>query len=982
MRDPSKERALFDREGGLFFLKKIQLLYNPFCKSTFNVHIAFVLPNARNLLKKIIDRYYPNNEYIDYFILDKGVDERYNEIKRECWDQFDYSYRIPDTMMTEEKWTFCWLPLYKKTHFHAFIKVNLLFFLYTVSIKYGYNDLRYASEEYLYSLMDTIYAIENGYEKETSKIPHLYYNQPFKKIQKTLYFSPKHGLWKTIALLKNGGMMHLLDDKKGPKYKSVKKLMFLLKIRAAGDMMKLQKNYTFCLSIIIQMALTFLDWKDEAKGRIYDIWELVPFLNYCYYKNFPTDQEMRKDPTFLKYIPLCAKSADDQIFNGHHYILKALEEDVFYSNKKREDPIVFILKIALPKRHVQKNSYMNVNKYYRKIELVRLFLNSCIINTIVGCYPGMNNENSNKKRRHNHCLFKDLHSIFLLLKFYNNFVLNPDKPAFIQNLCKNQAHLKCIIRQFIIYTIKKNPSIPILKKIWESELAFKREEVSSKNKLPLNFKNFVYCNRKNVYSYRKYYFFGESDKKIMETVKKEKDKKMEQIIYDELKKNLQNDLIIYKIFQKDVDQYLMNLSVEMLNNIHTVIYNKGLSLWEKIQRIHLPGRDIEILKKIIKTHTNSPRKRIGLILEDLSILGKTICFHFFNQLSKFKKIQIKHLNPGRQLFQHLIQCFEPNYFEKVHYTTCCKFPRICNKAGNQTSVENESGLHDVCIGLNNRLYCSKHYKKKKKKEEKNHDKILDLLKDDIIFNLKKIFKYIVNREQTFQLYQYLLTGNKTIPNWFNHEKDDDLYKPFTQLTRAQPTHYTPITHGYLKPKYFYLPVTHDRKIAKEHLIKLISSNKIQLKTIFNNHTKHLIQNIIFDHRVFHVSLIGQYLVIDTKKKSKKKKKKKKDEKKKKKRKKQFKKLYFYNKRKEENEENEEEQANKKKKELNKNYKRVFCLCDYCGELKLFNPLYYSYIYTCKECMYIYRRKQVEDVFEQYPKMLIDSDNHSFIHWID
>jgi hypothetical protein len=277
-------------------------------------------------------------------------------------------------------------------------------------------------------------------------------------------------------------------------------------------------------------------------------------------------------------------------------------------------------------------------------------------------------------------------------------------------------------------------------------------------------------------------------------------------------------------------------------------------------------------------------------------------------------------------------------------------------------------LHKVCIGLNQRLFCSKHYKKKKK--EKNHDKILYILKDEIIFNLKKIFKYTTNREQTFKLYQYLLTGCKDIPQWFNYEKDNEKYKQFTELTNASSKHYKSETSGYLKPKYFFLPVTHDRKIAKEHLIKLISSNKIQLKTVFNKHTKHLIKNIVLDNRVFDISLVGQFLVIETKKKSKKVKTKKKDTEEKRKKNRLKKKYnYYYN--------NNNIEKEEDSKEMNKNYKRVFCLCDYCGELKLFNNLYYTYIYTCKDCMYVNRKKEY-----QKPKMLIDIDHCSLIQYVN
>jgi hypothetical protein len=414
------------------------------------------------------------------------------------------------------------------------------------------------------------------------------------------------------------------------------------------------------------------------------------------------------------------------------------------------------------------------------------------------------------------------------------------------------------------------------------------------------------------------------------------------------------------------------------------------------------------------------------LLEDLTNKGKYIIYHFFNQLDKYKKINFINLSTHEILYQKLIdKLTDKIFFENVHYTLCCSHPRICNRSGNQNASNNESGLHDVCMGINDDLFCSKHYKKNKK--QKNHEKILNILKPKIIFEIKKIFKYIINRKNTFLLYQYLFTGDSTIPDWFDreiwdttplrcekiqkstsddvlllkwpytienskknitnktlkrdykiikkikvlynelfnkvndkyieytklqlskdfnikereyiekirkyHEKQTDImedekiinedqkmeensdYVNYVKCMNITKENFKPIETEFLEPKIFSLPITHDPKKVKEILIKLITTNKLQLKTIFNKRIKHVLKDIIINTITEEMNIVGKFIIVTTKKKSKKKNK------------------------------------SKIKGKQNNVYYRVFRLCENCGMLGLYNNQIRDYYnYKCFNCV--------------------------------
>lgn len=873
------------------------------------------------MLKKIFSKYFPKNELVEYFILStsepsEDFNSGYQIIKNELLTRFyKGNFSLDDSIFNKqfkESFTFNWNPKIDfKSRFWIFVKINLLFRLYYLSIEHKYKDLKLVIKDIIYQYANIIYSVETN--EEIINYPshrYVYHGQLPKNIIKHVFYRNKnHLFWEFVGSVRNNRSqinINLISISK--------RLMSDLKIpiNHIKKMFKTPRLYSFGISTVLCIVNCFLKWK--LGGSFFDIWEMIPLMNYLYYLKFTDDNELSNRPDFLKYVPLYKKNVKDEIFDGSKYLIRALNEDLPYTSIKETNPVVFILKIALPKRHVTKNSYKYVLTYYKDFKLVKSFLNSCIINTIVGCYPGLNNNN---KR-----IFNNLSDISLLLKFYNKFVFNDDKEYFIKELCDNQLHLKCIIRQFIIYTIKNNCSIPILKKFWENTID------NVKHKIPLNFKNFVQCNNKNIHRYRNFYYFKTPIVKWSETIKKKREKKIEDIIVQELKKNIRNDLLICKLFSKSTDRCLIDLPLDKLNKINYLIERKDISLWDKISKLGLHRNDIKILKKV-QNIIDSPRNKISMLLEDLSCIGKSMSYHFFSQLSKFRKINFYTLNIERSLTQHTFNIlFNKEYFEKLYLVTCCDYPRICNKSGNQTSMDNENGLHKVSIGINNQLKCSDHNIKnnEKFKRKKNHEEILNLLMPDIILTLKKIFKYTNDRRDTFQLYQYLLTKYEEIPEWFDKEEGEEDYENFCDLTGSNSKHYKPMVpeFGYLKPKIFSLPITYNRKKAKDYLIKLISSNKIQLKTILNKHTRYLIKDIIFDKRLHIKDVVGKYIVIETKKKSKKKKKKNTD----------------------------------KKEKKNNIFKRVFCLCDECGELKLYNnQLYNGSVYLCKDCY-----------LEEYPKI--------------
>jgi hypothetical protein len=322
-----------------------------------------------------------------------------------------------------------------------------------------------------------------------------------------------------------------------------------------------------------------------------------------------------------------------------------------------------------------------------------------------------------------------------------------------------------------------------------------------------------------------------------------------------------------------------------------------------------------------------------------------ICYYFFNQLGKFKKMKVLRIAPQREITQILISKIDPKYYEKMYFSTCCKYPRLCNNASKRPDdQDNQQGLNGVCICPNGKLECVIHYKKSKQK--KNCNKILEFLKDSIELDLKKLFIYTTERKNVFILYKTLITDDPSEPSWF-HEKDMKPYTNFKELTGAKKKHYKKykIDTGFIKKNYFSLPITRDKKHAKSNIIKMIESSK-QIKTIYKKYTKHLIKDVVFDKQIKTSSMIGKYVIIEQSKKNE-------STKKKKIKKKNVSDITFE----EMNEPliNNQNEDKKKKKKKNKNkqpssHKRIFSLCDFCGELKVFDGIQYSsMMYKCKDC---------------------------------
>ncbi len=632
------------------------------------------------------------------------------------------------------------------------------------------------------------------------------------------------------------------------------------------------------------------------------------------------------------YIPLFELKQEDNIFDGCGYLKNAMKENLPYTETKMTDPVEFILKVSLPKRHIKKNSYNYVLKFYKQHKIVRHLLDSCIVNSIVGLYPNIENNN--------HEIFNSIKSILLLLKFYNSFVFNPNRVNFIETLCQNQIYLKWIIRQFVIFTIMNDISIS---DCWESDTELN-------NKLSLNFPNFVECNTKNINNYRRFYYLDERIERFYETTKKKKESDLDKKILNELKTSIQNDFIINSLFEMPIREYVKKIPNKTYKKFHILCSFDDVPYSKRLEYCGLSHEDCKIINEI---ETQPKNTKIKNIIEKLSIDGKFLCYNFFNYLTKYKKIKIYDLNPFEKLKQIVINALIPNYFEDVVYTLCCNYPRICNRSGNQNANKNESGLNEVSVGINNQLFCSKHYRKKL---ERDNELILKNLKRDTIFELKKLFKYIKNRRLTFQLYQYIYTGRVKVPNWFDNEYDDELCDPdmlkkleeedelsnsemskkleedsvmpdkdvketfalvkFVDHVNARIEDFKKIApdSGYLEPKNFSFPITDDKSEVKAILIKVIINGKLQIKTILNKRLKHILKEVVVDTRTLKTDLIGKFIVVETKKKSKKK--------------------------------------NKKTKKGKKNnfFYRVFRLCIWCTEPKLYNYNCWNVNeYMCEEC---------------------------------
>jgi len=294
-----------------------------------------------------------------------------------------------------------------------------------------------------------------------------------------IYYRKPHVVWDYIkhiqktSTLPNDGIMK----------NSAIKLMSYLNVgkKRIKAIRKKKDKYSFvwaCFLLIVERFKAF-----RVDGEIFPVWEMIPFLNYLCYKTFPKDSTiLNESSSFLKYVPMYEGKVKDGIFDAHDNIESAMNDYLPYTDKKIVDPITFILKISLPRRHIKKNSYNQVLKYYKTFERVRLMLDSCIVNSIVGLYE--------KRNKQNLKILKDVGSIKMLLRFYNHFVFNPNRIEFIKNLCCNQIYLKWIIRDFVIFTIKNNNVFSLEKNFFENINI-------TGNKMNLTFSNFVSCNQKN-----------------------------------------------------------------------------------------------------------------------------------------------------------------------------------------------------------------------------------------------------------------------------------------------------------------------------------------------------------------------------------------------------------------------------------------------------------------------------------------------------
>lgn len=824
---------------------------------------------------------------------------------------------------------FNWIPSnidYNKV-FWKFVKINLI--LRMVVFANNSHDLISFIEMNLYELIDDMYEIEkqnfevNPYHNriDVNKI-----NKNVIKKQVTIFYRNKdQDFWSCYTQVKSGRfnnnfIMNMAIS-----------LMNELKIRKSI----INKDHSFALSCIFCICKKFFLWK-KKKATIGHVWHLIPFLNYLFYRNFPRDDEILEDVHFLKYIPLVEYNFKDNVFDGINYITTAMSERLPYTAEKQIDPIVLMFKNSLPRKHIKKKDYAYIFSCYKSNEVVRHHFDSCVVNSIVGLYP-----NSDE---YNHKIYKNISHIRLLLSFYNRFVFNPNKIIFIKMLCDNQVYFKLIMRDFIIFSLM-NSSIPITIKYWESN-----SNINSK--LCLNFENYVNCNKKNIYSFRKFYYFNHPIQDIQETTKKKKKLDLEIVILNDLKFSLQNDFIINKMFDVPIETYVTKLSQEVFNTIKIFIKYDHLKYHEKLEFIGLDKKDCQVIEEIEERYYTELNFRTKQYIEQLSQNGKFLCFNFFDFQSKYNKIKFYKLSKYERFYQMFLEAIlGDEYFEKVVYTLCCKYPRICNKAGNQNSDKNESGLHEVSIGVNNKLYCcsNQHIKNK---NQKNDGLILDLLKVRFINEIKKLFKYSNDRSLTYQLYQYIITKNPKLPEWFVNEpydcfrdpellkileEEDIKYKNGTltdsdvvmgdEIRNNALVNFCDFTHVginsfqsfarkkcTLHMKKFSLPITHDRVKVKEILCKIITANKLQIKTIFNKRLKFLMRTYVTDTSTLTKNLIGQFIIIESKKKSKKRHKKKITEKK------------------------------------NNIYQRVFRLCGNCGELKLYNPqTMSSNSYKCKDC---------------------------------
>lgn len=882
---------------------------------------------------------------MQFFIVNNFEDvsnPAYQKIKQMFITKFQNNdFKFSDKIFKRSKKTFFefnWIPSNINYHkvFWKFVKIN--FILRMIHFSNNSFDLQNFIKMNLYVFIDDMLRIENQkLVKQFHKpinVKHIN-NITIKKQVTIFYRNINFNFWKCYKSVKN------LSFSNDYIVNMSITLMEELKINNIKSIFNNQKDHAFILSCFYCVCMNFIQWKKNQK-TIGHVWNLIPFLNFLYYKKLPMDKDVLDDISFLKYIPLVEYNFKDNIFDGSDYLKKAMKECLPYTVEKQLDPIVLMLKISLPRRHIKKNAYKHIFNCYQIDDIIQYLFDSCIVNSIVGLYPNCNESN--------HKIYKNIKDVKLLLRFYNKFVFNPQKIEFIKMFCTNQVYFKWIIREFIIFTLKNSISIPITKKYWETN-------TDIHSKMSLNFPNFVFCNEKNIFNFRILYFFNQPIKEIHETTKKKKKTELEITVLNELKFSIQNDFIIKKIFNVPIKTYITEIPQEVFDKIKILIKYNHLSYSEKLNVIGLNEKDCKIIHQIEQNHINKTNFKLKQFIEQLSEKGKFLCYNFFDIQSKYKKIKFYSLSSYEKFYQMLIEAMlGRNYFEKVVYTLCCDYPRICNKAGNQNSDKNESGLHEVSIGVKNMLFCSKHNKKKNKKK---NELILYLLKDCIINEIKKLFKYSNDRSLTFQLYQRVITQNPKLPEWFTNEPydifkrsellqsvnlEDEKYKNgtltrndlvyndirnntlvnFCDFTNVTPNSFENLrrTTCKLSMKNFSFPITQNPKKVKEILCKIITSNKLQLKTIINKRLKFLLDNVVTDTSTITRNLIGEFIVIESKKKSKKKNKKKSSEKK------------------------------------NNVYQRVFRLCKNCGELKLYNTQSINLNnYLCCDC-FVEKRKNV------------------------
>ena len=894
--------------------------------------------------------YFENNEFINSFIIpiqEPNNDQYINLKKKILFKLENNDYRFSDKILQRKRSTFFefnWIPSILQGNisnitqvFWKFMKVNLLLRMVHLTKENINQKIGKFISHNMELLVSDMYDIEGGKFRISNShelINVKMLNDIVESSKANVYYRKNHIVWDYIRHIQNTSTLPNNGSMKNGAIELMKHLN--VEKKHIKVIRKKKHKYSFvwaCFLLIVERFEAF-----KVDGEIFPVWEMIPFLNYLCYKTFPKDSVIvNESSSFLKYIPMYEGNVKDRIFDVHDNIESAMNDDLPYTDEKIIDPITFILRISLPRRHIKKNSYNHVMNYYKTFNDVRLMLDSCIVNSIVGLYEGRNEQNLQ--------IFKEIRSIKMLLRFYNDFVFNPNRIKFIKNLCNNQIYLKWIIRDFVIFTIKNNNVFSLEKNFFENV-------DNTGNKMNLTFSNFVSCNRNNIKKYQWGYFFGVEIKKYEETTKRKKEIDLETTILAEVKQSIQGDFIIKKIFDIPTETYIQRLPSIIQDRFKMIVKFDHIKLHEKLWYCGLEKKDCRIIKKIEKNFAKKNSKMKQQI-EKLSVSGKFFCYNFFQYQTKIRKIRFFELNMSERLFQQLINAMmNKSYFETVTYTLCCDYPRICNKAGNQNSNPNESGLNEVSIGVGGKLFCSKHHKKK---VEKDNEMILYILKKDIIQEIKKLFLYNKNRILTFQLYQYVFTKKVDLPQWLVNEPDDiftekkmierlklrdqsyrdnnvdmignedDMDEKIASNALVNFFKFTGLTEdvfkkkrkesGYFEPKTFSLPITTDRVKVKDILIKIITSNKLQIKTVLNKRLKSLINEKVTDTSTLSYNLTGEYIVIETKKRSKKK--------------------------------------NKihKKGKKNDHYYRVFRLCERCGELKLYNkvPMEMNE-YMCKDCM--------------------------------